>query len=165
MTGPLEEALAGAGFASSSVATVSARATWGTLSQGGDWAMDCENLAQVYAAEYLPDFPDGSLVFAPAGKFALELPDYPGWAQYLAIRGIEEGRPVRVTGWYSVGDAEPEVRVDTANWDAAAQCHTNLGPTSDGTFQQAQSPSRIIVEVTDGGNWTVLEAKAGWVVP
>lgn len=152
-------------FSGWSLGTASARATHGLLTETGHyWVLDSENLAQIYATEH-PDFPHGNLRFAPGGKFAVELGDAAGWFVYVALKGIEEGRPVRVTSWYAMGATQPDERVDTANWDTTVQGYTNLGPASDGSLGANGGQARIIVEVTDGLEWSVTEAAVGWTQP
>ena len=126
--------------------------------------LDCEGLAQIYATDFAPDFVNGVMRFQPGGKFAVELGDLEGWFLYTALKGIEEGRPVRVTGWYGF-DSAPIARVDQANFDSQFQGHTNLGPMSDGSLGGNQAASRIIIEVTDGLEWTITGAHIGWVQP
>lgn len=148
-----------------SLGLASARSTYGSLPEtGAYWVLDSEGLAQIYATEH-PDFPHGNIRFKGSGKFAVELGDAAGWFTFVSLRGIDEGRTVRVTSWYAMGAIQPDERVDFANWDGAIQGYTNLGPSSDGSLGGNQAQARIIVEVTDGLEWSVTEAAVGWAQP
>lgn len=145
-----------------SLGTASARTTHGLLSETGTfWVLDSEGIAQLYATQHA-DFPFGELRFMPSGRFIVELGDAGEWSVYVALKGIEEGRPVRVTSWYAMGSTQAEERVDSANWNASVGAYTNLGPTSDGSLGANGAQARIIVEVTDGLEWSVTEAAVGW---